>query len=68
MPARSEEFIFVPVVFASMGEREAAITWLQKMGRTGAEGLGWMRFLPEMRPLLPDPRVQEILRAGGYLD
>jgi hypothetical protein len=51
-----------------MDEREPAIRWFQKSGRSAYDELGWMRFVPEVRPLLSDPRMQAIRRAAGYLD
>ena len=64
----ADEHMIVALAYAAMGERETAIGCFQKLGRRADEGLGWLRFLPEVKPLLADPRMQTILRAAGYLD
>ena len=28
----------------------------------------FLRFLPELRPLLPDPRMQALLEEAGFID
>jgi Serine/threonine protein kinase len=63
-----DDYARVALAYAAMGEREAAIGWFQKSGRSAYDYLGFWRFLPEVRPLLSDPRMQAILRAAGYLD
>ena len=63
-----DNYAIIAVAYAAMGQPESAIGWFQKLGRRGDENLGWLRFLPEMRPLLDDPRMQTMLRSAGYVD
>jgi serine/threonine protein kinase/TolB-like protein/Tfp pilus assembly protein PilF len=66
--ADTDVYPLVALAHAAMDEREPAILWFQKSGRSAYDELGWMRFLPEVRPFLADPRMQAILRDAGYLD
>ena len=63
-----DDATLVALAYATSGDRDAAIEWFRKAGHRVYEMLGFMRFLPEVRPLLSDPRMQPLLRSAGYID
>ena len=58
--------IYVPatdlaLVAAGMGDREAALTWLERAYDERAHWMGWMRSFPPFDPLRDEPRFKALV-------
>src|SRR6184192_1644559 len=55
----------VAAVYVAFGEKEEAFRWLERAFEEHSGILQWIAFLPEFRPLRPDPRFPQLLRRIG---
>ncbi len=53
------------VVYAGLGEKDQAFTWLEKAYEERASRLGYLKVEPLWDPLRSDPRFAELLRRIG---
>ena len=44
-----------------MGDREAALTWLERAFDEHAHWMGWMRVFPPFDPLRDEPRFKALV-------
>jgi len=52
----------IAAIHLGLGEREAAIDWLERAYRDHDRALVWIRVHPRLDPLRGDPRFEEIVR------
>ncbi|HEX8162267.1 MAG TPA: protein kinase [Pyrinomonadaceae bacterium] len=55
----------IGVVYALLGDRDEAFTWLQRAAREHAIGVAFVKVDPQLDPLRDDPRFNELLRSAG---
>jgi len=55
----------VAVIYARLGERDAAFDWLEKAYGDGAYGILFLKSAPEWDGLRSEPRFQDIMRRVG---
>lgn len=55
----------VAIVYAELGEKEQALSWLEKAYRGREHDLAFAKVWPMFDPLLSDPRYQDLLRRVG---
>jgi TolB-like protein/tetratricopeptide (TPR) repeat protein/tRNA A-37 threonylcarbamoyl transferase component Bud32 len=55
----------VAAVYVALGEKDEAFRWLERAFTEHSGILQWIAFLPEFRPLHPDPRFPRLLRRIG---
>jgi tetratricopeptide (TPR) repeat protein len=55
----------VAAVYVAFSEKEEAFRWLERAFEEHSGILQWIAFLPEFRPLRPDPRFPQLLRRIG---
>lgn len=53
------------MLFAGMGDRDKAMTWLEKAYQERADGLTWLNVEPMLDDVRSDPRFQELIRKIG---
>lgn len=53
-------------VYAGLGEKDQAFTWLEKDFQTRSGLLGWTRWTPAFESLRSDPRYADLLRRMGF--
>lgn len=53
------------MLYAGLGEKNEALTWLEKAYEERADGLTWLNVDPMLDDLRPDPRFQQLLRRIG---
>jgi tetratricopeptide (TPR) repeat protein len=53
------------MLFAGMGDRDKAMTWLDKAYAERADGLTWLNVEPMLDEVRSDPRFQELIRKIG---
>jgi len=58
----------VALLYASAGEKEAAIDWLERAYQQHGALLEYIRMSPEFEALRPDPRFQDLLRRLNLAD
>jgi eukaryotic-like serine/threonine-protein kinase len=52
-------------VYVAFGDKDQAFRWLERAFEEHSGILQWIAFLPEFRPLRPDPRFPQLLRRIG---
>lgn len=52
--------------YLELGEKEKAITELNKAYENRVSGLSWLKVEPQLDPLRSDPRFQDLLRRVGF--
>jgi serine/threonine protein kinase/tetratricopeptide (TPR) repeat protein len=55
----------IGVVYALLGDRDEAFSWLQRAAREHAIGVAFVKVDPQLDPLRDDPRFAELLRSAG---
>jgi eukaryotic-like serine/threonine-protein kinase len=55
----------VAAVYVALGDKDEAFRWLERAYEEHSGILQWIAFLPEFRPLRPDPRFPDLLRRIG---
>jgi len=55
----------IAAIYVALGEKEEAFRWLERAFEEHSGILQWIAFLPEFRPLRPDPRFVRLLRRIG---
>jgi adenylate cyclase len=55
----------IAAVYVAFGDKDEAFRWLERAFEEHSGILQWIAFLPEFRPLRPDPRFPELLRRIG---
>ncbi len=56
----------VAVVYAALGEADAAFEWMEKAYERRSVGVTWIRVAPRFDPLRADPRFDDLLRRIGF--
>ena len=56
---------YVAIVSAAVGDREQALTWLEKAYDQHSSMIGWLKTDPRFDSLRQEPRFQELLRRLG---
>ncbi len=54
------------MLYASLGKKKQAFTWLEKAYEERADGLTWLNVLPALDGLRSEPRFQDLLRRIGF--
>jgi eukaryotic-like serine/threonine-protein kinase len=52
----------IAAVYVAFGDKDEAFRWLERAFEEHSGILQWIAFLPEFRPLRPDPRFPQLLR------
>jgi len=55
------------MLFAGLGEKEQALTWLEKAYEERADGLTWLNVDPMLDNLRPEPRFQDLVKKIGLV-
>jgi eukaryotic-like serine/threonine-protein kinase len=55
----------IAAVYVAFGDKDEAFRWLERAFEEHSGILQWIAFLPEFRPLRPDPRFPQLLRRIG---
>ncbi|HLJ29879.1 MAG TPA: tetratricopeptide repeat protein [Candidatus Angelobacter sp.] len=55
------------MLYAGLGDRDQALTWLEKAYEERADGLTWINVDPMLDPLRNQPRFQELVKRIGLL-
>ena len=55
------------MLYAGIGDKELALTWLEKAYEERADGLTWLNVDPMLDDLKPNPRFQALLRKIGLI-
>ncbi len=55
----------IAAVYVAFGDKDEAFRWLERAFEEHSGILQWIAFLPEFRPLRPDPRFPQFLRRIG---
>jgi TolB-like protein/Flp pilus assembly protein TadD len=55
----------IAAIYVALGEKDEAFRWLDRAFEEHSGILQWIAFLPEFRPLRPDPRFPQLLRRIG---
>ena len=55
----------IAAIYVALGDKEEAFRWLERAFSEHSGILQWIAFLPEFRPLRPDPRFRRLLRRIG---
>jgi TolB-like protein/Flp pilus assembly protein TadD len=55
----------IALVYAGLGEKSEALTWLEKSYESRDKGLTYLKIDPCLDPLRSDPRFQDLLRRVG---
>jgi len=55
----------IAAVYVAFGDKDEAFRWLERASSEHSGILQWIAFLPEFRPLRPDPRFPQLLRRIG---
>lgn len=53
------------IIYAGLGDKEQALTWLQKVVDEHTDDAPWLRLFQEFDSMHPDPRFQELVRRVG---
>ena len=56
----------IATVYAALGEKDQAFTWLEKAYEDRTEYLPGLKVAPEMDPLRSDPRFKDLLRRMNF--
>jgi tetratricopeptide (TPR) repeat protein len=54
------------MLYAGLGKKKQAFTWLEKAYEERADGLTWLNVLPALDGLRSEPRFQDLLRRIGF--
>ena len=54
------------MLYAGLGKKDLALTWLEKAYEERADGLTWLNVLPALDGLRSEPRFQDLLRRIGF--
>ncbi|HWX55567.1 MAG TPA: hypothetical protein VN176_13330 [Verrucomicrobiae bacterium] len=55
------------LLYAGLGKKTKALTWLEKAYEERADGLTWLNVLPALDGLRSEPRFQDLLRRIGFV-
>jgi tetratricopeptide (TPR) repeat protein len=55
----------VAAIYARLGDKEAALEWLEKAYRDGAYGILFLKSAPEWDGFRSEPRFQDVMRRVG---
>jgi TolB-like protein/tetratricopeptide (TPR) repeat protein len=70
LTARSHQTYVQPYFFAlldiGLGDREAALGWVEQAAEAGSDELFFIKVDPAMDPLRPDPRFKRVLARFGF--
>jgi eukaryotic-like serine/threonine-protein kinase len=55
----------IAAVYVAFADKDEAFRWLERAFEEHSGILQWIAFLPEFRPLRPDPRFSQLLRRTG---
>lgn len=56
------------ILYAGMGDKERALTWLEKAMEERVPSLVWLKVHPELDPLRSEPRFAGALTRLGFPD
>ena len=55
------------MLYAGLGEKDEALSWLEKAYEERADGLTWLNVDPMLDDLRPDPRFQKLVKRIGLV-
>jgi len=58
---------YIAIVYAALGEKDNALTWLEKAYQQHSSMMTWLKTDPRFDSIRQEPRFQELMRRVGFI-